>query len=136
MKSAAYVQTWKQTCPSTIRFDISEHQCWDSKTGEFGEAICRHADCYVFCLLAERDRDLVDPLDLAQWQFYVLPTPTINRIFGSQKTVSLSRIEECCQAVVFTDLRIEIDRVLFDGPARDGADVQANRSSRRDQNRP
>ena len=34
----------------------------------------RVATAYVFCLLAEQDPELVDPQDLSQWRFWVVPT--------------------------------------------------------------
>jgi hypothetical protein len=113
VKSAAYVQTWKQTCPSVIRFDISEHQRWNAEIGLYEDGTCRHADCYVFCLLAEPKRNRVDPLDLTQWEFYVMATSEINRIFGGQKTVALSRIQDRCSPISYNCLKDEVDRVLF-----------------------
>ena len=114
MKSAAYVQRWEQKRPSTIRFDIAEHQRWNAETGLYEGGTCRHADCYIFCLLAERNRNRVDPLDCAQWRFYVIATPKINELYGNQKTVALSRISSVCSSVPFEGLKAEVDRVLFD----------------------
>lgn len=34
----------------------------------------RVATAYVFCLLAEEDPELVDPQELSQWLFWVVPT--------------------------------------------------------------
>jgi hypothetical protein len=33
VKSAAYLQDWHQSKPSSIRFDISAKRAWDEKTG-------------------------------------------------------------------------------------------------------
>lgn len=112
VKSAAYVQTWDQTRPSAIIFDIGEKQCWNADTGRYEEGKRRQAACYVFCLLTEKDRSRVNPLDLAQWRFHVLATSTINTLFGNQKTVALSRIEECCRPVAFADLRKTSDNAI------------------------
>ena len=49
-------------------------------------------EVYVFCLLAHRDKVTVDPLDLDQWRFFVLPRATLDRELGEQKTLSLSTL--------------------------------------------
>lgn len=107
------MKTWEQTCPSPIRFDISEHQRWNAETGLYEDGTCRHADCYVFCLVAGQDRNRVDPLDLTPWEVSVTATAEINGIFGGQKTVALSRIRDRCRSILYNCLKAEVDRVLF-----------------------
>ncbi|WP_094585134.1 hypothetical protein [Synechococcus sp. BO 8801] len=63
VKSAAFVQSWQQARPSTISFPIEP----------------RAATGYVFCLLAEQDPSLVNPQDLSQWLFWVVPTAKLHR---------------------------------------------------------
>ena len=67
---------------------------WDWKTNQYGETQIRSADVYVFCILAHLDGQTVNPLELTQWEFYVLPTRTLNSSLGNQKTVSLSRLKD------------------------------------------
>ena len=94
VKSAAYSQTWHQPRPSRISFEIKKKIPWDPKTGEYGATFVRSADVYVFCLLAHRDDRTINPLDLAQWEFYVLSRHTLDAAFGDQKTVALSRLKD------------------------------------------
>lgn len=89
VKSSAYLQSWKQNKLSSIKFDIRPTQGWDSKDNKMDNEIKRQSDVYVFCLLSHKDKDTVDPLNLDQWEFYVLDTETINKRLGSQKTISL-----------------------------------------------
>jgi hypothetical protein len=42
--------------------------------------------------LTHKDQATVDPLNLDQWTFYVLPTRVLNEVLGNQKTVALSRL--------------------------------------------
>ncbi len=63
VKSAAFVQSWQQARPSTISFPIEQ----------------RVATAYVFCLLAEDDPELVNPQELSQWLFWVVPTAKLHR---------------------------------------------------------
>lgn len=44
---------------------------------------------YVFCLLEGEDREHIDPLEVAQWKFYVLPTSVLNREVPTQKRIRL-----------------------------------------------
>ena len=44
---------------------------------------------YVFCLLKGKDRESIDPLDVEQWEFYVLSTSELDRIVPTQKTIRL-----------------------------------------------
>ena len=85
VKSSAYLQSWAQSKLSPIRFDIRPTRL----EYEDGEAK-RRAQIYVFCLLAHREQATIDPLDLKQWEFYVLPTATLNRELPAQRTLGLA----------------------------------------------
>ena len=89
VKSAAYVQSWEQTVPSVISFDIGPKTGWDAGTNTYAASPGRSAAVYVFCLLNGTDSHHVDPLDVAQWMFYVLPTSVLNREVPEQKTIRL-----------------------------------------------
>ena len=92
VKSAAYLQAWHQRRASPISFGIAPTLAWDPDTGEFGKRRKRQAQVYVFAVLGEGDQTVVDPLDVAQWRFCVLPTKTLNRGVGDQKTLSLGAL--------------------------------------------
>ncbi len=110
VKSAAYLQVWEQNKLSEIRFDISQKKSWFAETNTFNKARERSADVYVFSVLAEKDRKNIDPLNLRQWFFIVLPAKTINSKFGKQKTVSLSTLEKLgVRRLTFEELKEEIE---------------------------
>ena len=94
VKSAAYLQSWHQDRPSAISFGIAKTYPWDWKTNQYEEKQVRSADVYVFCVLAHRDGRTINPLELTQWEFYILPTNTLDSSLGDQKTVSLSRLKD------------------------------------------
>jgi len=96
VKAAAYVQTWTQKKPSTITFSIRPTRSWTSKTG-YSDVVKRQSDIYIFCLLSEKDRDKVNPLDLDQWEFYPVLTSVLTETLGNQGTVALSVIKKICQ---------------------------------------
>ncbi|MFJ8676373.1 hypothetical protein [Streptomyces sp. NPDC093589] len=93
VKSAAYLQSWAQSQPSEISFSIAPAAGWDTQTGIASAEVLRRSDVYVFCLLHHRDKQTLDPLDLDQWTFYVLPTRVLDDRCPTQKTIRLSSLE-------------------------------------------
>lgn len=92
VKSAAYLQSWRQAAMSKLIFGIQETRGWDAATNTYEVAVRRQADVYVFCLLAHQDKATVDPLNLDQWQFYVLPSRQLDAELGPQRSASLNTL--------------------------------------------
>lgn len=84
------MQSWQQTKNSTIQFSIRPALAWEASTNTYATEVKRSADVYVFCLLKELERSKVNPLNLDQWEFYVLSTKQINQEKGSQKSIGLN----------------------------------------------
>jgi hypothetical protein len=93
VKSAAYLQSWKQKALSPIRFDIAHKRGWDAETNEYALEASRSADLYVFCVFSAQDRAFANPLDLDQWFFLACPTRLLDELFPKQKSVALSSLE-------------------------------------------
>jgi hypothetical protein len=111
VKSAAYLQSWAQSALSKISFAIAPATGWDASTGTMSPEVLRRSDVYVFCLLHHQDKQSLDPLDLTQWTFYVLPTPVLDKRCPTQKTISLAGLQ-----------RLEPVRTGFSGLAEAVAD--------------
>ena len=94
VKSASYLQTWKQRKPSVIQFGIAPKLSWYSENNVYSTAKTREADVYVFCLFASKDYAQANPMDITQWKFYVLSTRVLNNRLPNQKTVRLSVLEK------------------------------------------
>ena len=92
VKSAAYVQSWKQSGASAIRFGIQPTLGWDASTNEYGLERRRQADVYVFCLLHHQEKPTLDPLDVTQWEFYVLPAAVLNERLPNQKGIGFATL--------------------------------------------
>ena len=60
VKSAAYLQSWKQEELSSISFDIAPKRSWDAKTNVIAADALRSSDVYVFCLLHHENKSTVD----------------------------------------------------------------------------
>jgi hypothetical protein len=69
----------------------------------------------VFALLAHTDKATVDPLDLDQWVFYVLPTAVLDGRTRSQHSISLKTVKGLTAALSFGKLRQAVN--LAAGPA-------------------
>ena len=92
VKSASYLQSWDQRDLSKISFDISPTKAWLRKSNEYDSEVKRQADVYVFCLLNNDDKVTVDPLNMGQWEFYILATKILNEEKGKQKTIRLNSL--------------------------------------------
>lgn len=109
VKSSAYLQSRAQRGPSVPSFGIAPTVAWSEATNEYSGATRRQAQVYVFALLCDQDRDRVDPLDVAHWEFFVVPTAVLDQRLPGQKTIGLPgllrlrprrcRFEELAKAV-------------------------------------
>lgn len=92
VKSAAYLQSWAQKDYSKISFNIRPTIAWDPETNTFTGGKRRQAQVYVFCLLDHRDKRTVDPMNLYQWRFFIVPTGRLDSNFGDRKQISLQAL--------------------------------------------
>jgi hypothetical protein len=105
VKSAAYVQTWHQRALSNISFDITPTH-GDAAVATVSAERKRQADVYVFCLLKHTDKATVRPLNLDQWEFYVLSTNRLNNLVGEQQSITLASLLKLSPSqATFADLR-------------------------------
>ena len=92
IKSAAYLQSWKQSNLSQISFDIAPTKGWNAETNEYSTETKRQSNFYVFCLLHHKDKRTVNPTQLDQWTFYVLPTQVLEKQKKTQKRIGLNSL--------------------------------------------
>lgn len=90
VKSAAYLQSWDNEYHKHISFDIAPKRAWDPVKGYSPQAK-RNCDLYVFCLYKALSKD-ISPLDLDQWEFYILPTSILDEKIPTQKKIGLSSL--------------------------------------------
>lgn len=110
VKSAAYVQSWHQTQLSRISFRVPKTCPWDPTTNRFGDKRERLADVYVFALLAHKDKSTIAPLDLDQWEFYVLSTCVLNERKRSQHSITLPSLKRLgAGPCTYDELRSRVD---------------------------
>ena len=116
VKSSGYIQSWRQERESIPTFDIARKLSWDPDTDTFSDDQVRPADIYVFCLYNRRARDApntLDPLDVSEWDFYILPTATLEREVPEQKTIRLGGLNRLgARKVAFGQIHDAIREML------------------------
>jgi hypothetical protein len=110
IKSSAYIQSWQQSSYSKIIFGIQPTHAWSSATNKSSKKIERQSDVYVFCVLNSKDQRTINPLNLNQWNFYLLPTIKLNEQKPNQKTITLdSLLKLSPRKVGYKDIKKTID---------------------------
>lgn len=106
VKSAAYLQSWYQDRLSRISFLVAKTRTWDPATNLLDSVPARKADVYVLALLHHQDKATVNPMDVEQWCFYVLPTSLLDSRTRSQHSITLPTLEQLgIQPITWHDLR-------------------------------
>ena len=110
VKSAAYLQSWQQNRLSRISFNVPKTLGWDRETNKFDDEKKRQADVYVFALIFHKDKDTVNPLDISQWEFFVLPTKVLDQRERSQYSITLPSLKKLTDSVSFFELGQAVDK--------------------------
>ena len=123
VKSAAYLQAWHQRSLSKISFNVSKRRGWDPKTAIEEHTPSRHADVYVLALFAHQDKSTANPLNVDQWQFWVVPTSWLDVRQRSQQSITLTSLQrefgapgEPARGLTWLELREHVERAT---PPRD-----------------
>lgn len=94
VKSAAYIQSWHQDQFSRIIFRVPKTCAWDKATNRQSGYMRRQAEVHVFALLAHTDQETLDPLDVSKWEFFVVPTTSLDNRKRSLHSITLRSLRE------------------------------------------
>jgi hypothetical protein len=112
IKSSSYLQSWEQTELSKIIFGIQPTSNWDYSTNKRSKEKIRQSDIYIFCVLSHKDKNSVDPLNLSQWDFYILETKILNDKVTVQKSITLSNLLKLHPIKIkYDELKKEIEHI-------------------------
>lgn len=103
VKASGFVQTWAQEKLSSVGFDIAPKISWDASTNTSAREAGWAADVYVFAVHSHSDQSSIDPLNVNQWEFYVLATSVLDQVCSSQKRISLGALQRLCPRGVSFD---------------------------------
>ena len=109
VKSAAFIQTWHQGRLSTISFRTPKTRAWDAATNRQSSTVKRQADVYIFALLAYQEKSTIDPLNIDQWEFYVLPTHVLDARTRNQSSITLPTLSRLTRPIRYLDLRVAVE---------------------------
>lgn len=76
VKASGYLQAWRQRALSRIVFTGLNARLWPLD-GTLAQEKTYNADVYVFAVQGATTHDGYDPLEVAQWTFYVLPVAAV-----------------------------------------------------------
>src|SRR5271169_532009 len=96
VKSAAYVQSWFQRKLSPIVFRVGPRRLWESDTNTQGTEPKWQADVYVFAVLTHQEKSTVDPMNLDQWEFYVVGVSALKNRKRSQHSIMFKSLCAMC----------------------------------------
>lgn len=119
VKSAAYLQSWNQRELSKITFSTRASLAWDADSNRQAATPTRHADVYVFALLHHTDKTTVDPLNLDQWTFFVVPTSVLDARTRSQHSITLpsfSALSPPATPIGFGEVRAAVEAAAHPHP--------------------
>ena len=108
VKTSAYLQSWAHERESRICFSIRPSRAWSADTNALEAEVRRQAHVYVFCLLEHKDKPTLNPLDLRQWKFFVVPASTLNERRPEQRTLSLKTLKSFGAETTYEGLRTAV----------------------------
>jgi hypothetical protein len=109
VKASAYLQSWFQKRLCRPSFSIRPARRWDPRTGEMSREVKRHAHLYVFCLHDHKEKSTLNPLNLDQWTFYVVPTIRIEKNYPKAERIDLGGVLSLSPYVAkYSDLRYRV----------------------------
>lgn len=99
---------------SKINFDIAPKKTLLSDNN-YSEELNRKADVYVFCVLSHQNQETINPINVEQWDFYLVLTKTLTQKLGKQKTLSLSALEKKLKPIKsdFKNLKNNFDQLVI-----------------------
>lgn len=109
VKSGAYLQAWTTPRHSRISFGRLSGIAWDADTGEWDKARTYRADVYVFAIQTAREHSRFDPLDVAQWEFWVADQDAVRA--RGVRSLSLAGMKTLAEGPLgFDDLQAAVRR--------------------------
>ena len=102
VKCTGYFQTWRTDNKVSQNRYYSIKPAHDKVKNTFE----RQNDIYVFCLLLGNTREEANPLNLNNWEFYIVPTSVINKECKEANTIRLGKIKKMgYKALGFYDIK-------------------------------
>lgn len=114
VKETSYYHSWNEEGKISSRrgFEISKaNSSYEDENEE--NKYERQNDIYVFCLNTGNTREESYPLNLNNWEFYVVPTEVIDDNCGNNKSISIGRIKKLGYvAKQYDEIKGAVDEII------------------------
>ncbi len=108
VKATAYLQAWTYTKKVIPKFVISPKRTWSESQG-LAKTASFNADIYVLCYFNEKNRSSADPMNLDQWDFWVLSKSELMTLLAGKQSISVKKLEDkCINSCNFNELKAAI----------------------------
>jgi hypothetical protein len=94
VKTMSRLQAWAQKQLSNPQVIISEKRSWNLDTGILEQTPTLNADIYVICYFTSEEHSAADPLNLDQWNFFVLDKKEVEAVLKKSKSISLKKLNK------------------------------------------
>jgi hypothetical protein len=94
VKTMSRLQAWLQKELSDPKVVISEKRSWNPDSGTMEQTPSLNADIYVICYFTSEEHSEADPLNLDQWNFFVLDKKEVSEVLKTSKSISLKTLNK------------------------------------------
>ena len=114
IKETSYYHSWQE---KIAQGRISQQRTFGitpayTKYKDSTTVLERQNDIYVFCLNIGNSEEESNPLEMSNWEFYVVPTVVINaNCTTAQKSISLGKVRKLAPMTRYQDLKSVIDSI-------------------------
>ena len=113
IKQTGYYHPWNENgkISEMRRFGITKaNSKYENK--ESSNIYERQNDIYVFCLNVGKTKETSNPLNIDNWEFYIVPTKKINEVCKNYKSIGLNKVKKIATKVNYFEIKEYIDNLI------------------------
>ena len=112
IKTAAFIEHWKQKRLKRLSFDISPKRGADAATQGSLTYRNRYPEIYIFAVLNQKELKNIDVLDLDQWQFYIVKTEALDRAHFDTRKLGVRALNNLASPVHHSRIKPILDDII------------------------
>jgi hypothetical protein len=102
----------------SVEFKLKAVKLSDADTNQLAPDSTRQADVYVLALLRHDSKQTVNPLDISQWEFFVLSKGVLDARTRSQHSITLKTLQRLAGSSIAFDAVASAARTAFEQSKR------------------
>lgn len=113
IKQTSYYHPWNEDgkISNIRRFGITKANS-NYEFEDLPNKYARQNDIYIFCLNTGETKETSNPMNIDNWEFYIVPTEIINDICGDNKTIILNKVRDLAKRVTYDKIKETIDLII------------------------